>query len=385
MTGAKTEVGAETRGARRGRRPKVLLITLMVAVLLIGVAAVLVVRAVPEYRTAFLIDASLPEDGADFTAITRAVGSAAANSADGDSLSLRRFGGACGDKGNTASVVGPGTGRARRIGSSASALKPSGKATLESGILAAIGDFSGYYPFRGSERNRIIVVTSRGTDACAKDQAALRRAVRGKARDSGVRLDFRLLGYKVPKKERRPLAQLADTIEAPSPRFASTPAELTTTLKELTVPPSKDAKHVTAPSATAKTPAPPPAPLADGMHHVYIRRIDVRARTLTVDEYEYLSGEEARKAAQEDGDFTGYDVYSRNPSKKTVEVRAAPNAVVNINQLTRDPQVSPAEGRNVTLAKLAELHASSAEGDRTGFELTMTGGQVTGLREVWHP
>lgn len=212
-----------TGPATRRRRLRVLLVVLTAAALLIGVLVFLVVRAIPDYRTAFLIDASLPEDGENFTAITRAVGSAADNSADDDSLSLRRFGGTCGDKRNTASVVDAGTGRARKISSSVSALKPSGRATLGSGILAAIDDFSGHYPFRGRTWNRIIVVASRGTDACARDQAALRQAVREKAEESGVKLDFRFIGYKVPRDERRSLTRLGATIKAPKPRFVTTP------------------------------------------------------------------------------------------------------------------------------------------------------------------
>ncbi|TDB83274.1 hypothetical protein E1264_29120, partial [Actinomadura sp. KC216] len=226
-----------------------LLIVLLVAALLIGVAIVVVLRAVPDYRTAFLVDASLPKNGSDFTAITSAVGSAAQNSADGDSLSLRRFGGTCGDRGNTSPVVDAGTKNAQKISTTARALTPSGKPTLESGVLAAIDDFSGYYPFRARKRNRIIVVTSHGFDACTTDQAALQRAIHTKAQRAKVKLDFRFVGYKVPQKEQRPLAQLAAVAKAPKPRLTTTPAELSTTLKQLTVPESPEAKHLTPPTA----------------------------------------------------------------------------------------------------------------------------------------
>lgn len=248
-------VGSTPRRRRWARR--VLIISVALA-LVCGVAAFFVLRAAPDHRTAFLVDTSLVENGRQFRAIADAVGSAAQNSADGDSLSMRRFGGVCGDGGNTASVVGPGTGHAQRISTSAHALTPAGKPTLESGLLAAIDDFAGYYPLRGSKRNRVVVVTSHGVDACTADQAAVRAAVRKKAADSGVRVDFRFVGYKVPRKEQRPLARLAEAVDAARPGFVDTPGELAATLEQLTVPGSPEAKHIDVPSKEA-TPPPPRA------------------------------------------------------------------------------------------------------------------------------
>jgi hypothetical protein len=373
----------------------VLLIVSVVTALLISVAAFLVLRAAPDYRTEFLVDTSLLKNGEDFVEIADAVGSAAQNSADGDSLSLRRFGGMCGDKGNTASIVDPGTGQAQKISTSVHALTPSGKPTLESGLLAAIDDFSSYVPFRGSKRNRIIVVTSHGVDACVADQAALKQAIGKKAQDSGVQLDFRFVGYKVPRKEQQPLAQLATAAKAPEPRFVTTPAKLTTTLKELTIPDSPDAKHVDVPSLT---PTPtistsPPAPLSDGLHQVYIKHLDPKTRTVTIDEVEYLFGDEALAAAREDGldiDFVPNDVYIHNAEKKEVKLPVAPDARIEINNMTGDPAAGdPAWSRQVSMEQLAErfaaLDRTHFEPTERGFDLTMTNGQVTKLHEKWRP
>ncbi|GAA2229441.1 hypothetical protein [Streptomyces indiaensis] len=244
---------------RRGAR-RVLVVSVVVA-LMAGVGAFFVLRAVPDYRTAFVVDTSSVKNGKQFLAVTDAVASAAQNSADGDSLSLRRFGGACGDGRNTAAVVGPGTGHAQRISTSAHALSPSGKPTLQSGLLAGIDDFSGYYPFRGSKRNRIIVVTSHGVDACTADQAAVRATVRSKAADSGVQVDVRFVGYRVPQRERRPLARLAEVTGAAEPHYTDTPAELTETLRQLTVPGSPEVKHIDVPSTPPTSPPPRPARL----------------------------------------------------------------------------------------------------------------------------
>ncbi|MFD5908780.1 hypothetical protein ACFWHL_08735 [Streptomyces massasporeus] len=245
----------------RGRWARRVLIISVVLALVCGIAAFFVLRAAPDYRTAFVVDTSLVGNGRQFRAVADAVGSAAQNSADGDSLSLRRFGGVCGDGRNTASVVGPGVGHAQKIDTSARALTPAGKPTLESGLLAGIDDFSGYYPLRGSKRNRVVVVTSHGVDACTADQAAVRVAVRRKATDSGVQVDFRFVGYKVPRKEQRPLARLAEAVDATRPRLVNTPGELAATLKQLTVPGSREAKHIDVPSTAATSPPPRPAAL----------------------------------------------------------------------------------------------------------------------------
>ncbi|MEW2612703.1 hypothetical protein AB0937_21410 [Streptomyces sp. NPDC047880] len=247
---------------RRRRWARRVLVVSVVVALVAGVGAFFVLRAVPDYRTAFVVDTSLVGHGKQFPAVRAAVASAAQNSADGDSLSLRRFGGACGDGRNTESVVGPGTGHAQRISTSAHALSPSGKPTLESGLLAGIDDFSGYYPFRGSKRNRVVVVTSHGVDACTADQAAVRAAVRRKAADSGVRVDVRFVGYKVPHKERRPLARLAEVTGAAEPRFTDTPADLAETLRRLTVPGSPEVRHIDVPATPATSRPPRPARLA---------------------------------------------------------------------------------------------------------------------------
>lgn len=114
-----------------------------VAVLVSVVAVVLtaivyVVVHIPNYRTAFLLDtsASTPSGaGADnnFSAIADAVSSAAQNAGDRDALSLRRFGGTCGDSHNTDQIVGSGTNHSQQISDAVHTLTPNGNATLQSG------------------------------------------------------------------------------------------------------------------------------------------------------------------------------------------------------------------------------------------------------------
>ncbi|MEU4769670.1 hypothetical protein AB0H12_41250 [Actinosynnema sp. NPDC023794] len=124
---------------------------------------------------------------------------AAGNTASDESLSLRRLGGTCGDPANTAEVVAAGTGQPDRIAAAAKSLEPAGKPTLLSGILAAIDDFSRPYPFRGRQSNRIVVVSRHSADACSTDQDAANSAIRERLDGSGVDLDFRFVGYRVPR------------------------------------------------------------------------------------------------------------------------------------------------------------------------------------------
>ena len=229
----------------RLRRRHWVLALVCVVVVLIGAVGVVVWRSRPAYRIAFLVDTSAAEA---LSAVASAVGSAVQNTGDDDALSLRRFGGRCGDPHNTAQVVGTGTGHAARISRSVRGLATGGSATLESGILAAIKDFSGRYPFHGTKGNRIIVVTSRGTDACSRDQAMVKKTLQEKVKAAGLHLDFRFVGYLTPSGEQTNLAQLASAVNAKTPEFAQTPADLTAKLKNLVIPKPTEAKPLKTPT-----------------------------------------------------------------------------------------------------------------------------------------
>lgn len=238
------------------RRPvSWVLIALGVLAVVAGVAMVIVVRSVPAYRTTFLVDASAT-DHADFDAVRNSVATAAQNAGDRDALALRRYGGECGDSGSTRSLVGSGTGNREQVGKAARALNPQGKATLGSGLSAAIDDFSGAYPFRGSKRNRIIVVTGHGTDACASDPVALGRSLKSRAEAAGVDLDLRFVGYKVPTAGRQMFGRIAAAAGHRPPDFAEDSTQLRATLTKYTVPTSTDPEPITLPTPRTVTTRP---------------------------------------------------------------------------------------------------------------------------------
>jgi hypothetical protein len=242
---------------RRSRLRRVLAVFV---VLLLAAAAVVVIWFVPDYRTAFVVDTSVAPAGADPQAIGRAVGSAAGNAGSRDALSLRQFGGGCGDSANTSEIVSSGRRNGQRVRDAAGGLRQAGSPTLHSGVLAAVDDFSGLYPFRGWRVNRIVVVTSHGLDACVADQEAAMRSIRERASAAGLELEIRFVGYQVPEAEKEPLSQLASAAGAPAPSFANTVPELDIALREVTTPDAPEATEVDVPITTTTTEAPPPQP-----------------------------------------------------------------------------------------------------------------------------
>ncbi|NKE59859.1 hypothetical protein FXN61_24860 [Lentzea sp. PSKA42] len=194
----------------------------------------------PDHRTTFLIDAS---ESSDFREVADAVGAAASNMSADDSLALRRFGGAC-DSANTSELVTPGTGQAAKIGEAARAITPSGKATLLSGILAAIDDFARTYPFRGDETNRIVVVARGGADACGKSADEVRTIINEHTSRAGVKIDFRFVGHRLTPEQVKVLNDIAAASGAQQPRLTKTSDELVTTMKEVSVPADLVAKEV---------------------------------------------------------------------------------------------------------------------------------------------
>lgn len=228
---------------------------LLVAVAVVTVLGLVVgglgVVLTPDHRTTFLVDAS--ESAGDFTEVAQAVGSAASNMSSDDALALRRFGGAC-DAANTAELVTPGTGQATKISEAARAITPSGKATLLSGVLAAIDDYARTYPFRGSETNRIVVVARGAADACGKSAHEVRAIIQEHTARAGVKIDFRFVGHRLTPEQVKALTAIADAADAQKPRLTKTSDELVTTMKEVAVPTSLAVKEVKTSPCDAVTP-----------------------------------------------------------------------------------------------------------------------------------
>ncbi|GAB3968817.1 hypothetical protein GCM10029978_038950 [Actinoallomurus acanthiterrae] len=210
---------------------------IQVAVLLLVTAALLTeggwiaVRWVvpqfkPIYKTQFLVDgtAGLGADGP--AAIADSLKSAVANAGSRDALALRAFGGECGADGNTTQLVGFGTGNAPKINKAVGRMRVGGQATLVRGIVEAAQDFSKPFSLGARQVNRIIVVTRHGMDACDADTSYVENEIRERIGSAHLGIEFRLIGYEVPKSQRDTLQRIATGAKAPEPAYADSAAQL---------------------------------------------------------------------------------------------------------------------------------------------------------------
>ncbi|SDM41449.1 hypothetical protein SAMN04488074_12147 [Lentzea albidocapillata subsp. violacea] len=212
----KTQAGLKPR--RRG-----LWLTLAVALVVVLVSGGIVgyrLLFAPLYKTAFLIDAA----GGDLPSVVEALTAVAGNSGERDSQSLRSFGGECGAEDNTTRLVGFGTGNQEEIAEAARSVRQGAKATLQRGILEAVGDFTTPLALKAKQVNRIIVVTRHGEDACDTDSAFVRAQIRDRVATAGLKIEFRFVGYQV--EDTRGLTDLAASLQTQEPAFATSPDEL---------------------------------------------------------------------------------------------------------------------------------------------------------------
>lgn len=215
---------------------RAVLIPLTALLVVAACAAVYVfVLSVPAYRTAVLLDASAPGDG--LPQIAGAVRAVAGNSGDSDALSVRRFGGECGSPGDTAEIADSPDEVAQALGT----LAPAGKATMVDGVVAAIDGFSGLLTRRGSVRNRIVVISTSGVDACTNDPAGARKSINDRLAGAGLDLDIRVVGFRVPQDRKDALAKFAGAANA---AFADNADDLKVVLDRLVVPDSPDAASI---------------------------------------------------------------------------------------------------------------------------------------------
>jgi hypothetical protein len=110
--------------------------------------------------------------------------------------------------------------------------------------VEAVADFDTPFSRDAKQVNRIIVITSHGTDACDSEYAA--REIATRIAEADLAVEFRLIGYQVPPDQRDRLATIATGVDAPAPTFAETPEELDSTVEWVTntEPVLRDAQSV---------------------------------------------------------------------------------------------------------------------------------------------
>lgn len=134
----------------------------------------------------------------------------------------------------------------------------------------------------------------------------------------------------------------------------------------------------TTPAATAL-----PTDLADGRHYALLQALDTTKRVLTVDVVQFLTGEEAEKAAREDGE-EAFDYYVRNQNPKLRDLTFAARMTIVTNTITAEESGSSSKDVTITLAELASyVKNGRAKGALFWFDLK--GGVVVRLHEQYTP
>jgi hypothetical protein len=133
----------------------------------------------------------------------------------------------------------------------------------------------------------------------------------------------------------------------------------------------------TQPSPSAE-PAPDPNALADGVYTTFVRAVDVRGATITVDVIHVFVGEaEQHQAAIEDGvdwDYVKYDpIYVRNENPLLRRLPVAWDVRILFFGWCDYPE------RWAGLTELRKEVASSGEG--WYYEITITDGEVVGIEQ----
>lgn len=178
-----------------------------------------------------------------------------------------------------------------------------------------------------------------------------------------------------------------DDDASPTTSTATTASSSTTTAPDETT-------TTTSPPATATTAVADEAgeatDLADGRHPALVTGIDVEGRTIEVDVIQFLTGEEATTAYQEDypddpgGPPNDYYIVNDNPRVRTLAVAEDVDV-----QLVRMEETESAELEPGTWEELPDYFAGYAADDGTlwysPFWLTIEGGAVVAIEEQYLP
>jgi hypothetical protein len=166
---------------------------------------------------------------------------------------------------------------------------------------------------------------------------------------------------------------------------------------------SKDSATTT--SSTAATTSQPTTSVAqptsyvdsgdyvNGRHIAFVTAIDTPKRTITVDVAQFLTGDAATKAYDEDEHTTGppdNDYYVRNQSKQLRTFAVATSPAIHLQSLGSENGAVPSEpdkGRAVTFSDFAGYFSGDTAGaaKATLFWITLEGGVATRVEEQFVP
>ena len=126
----------------------------------------------------------------------------------------------------------------------------------------------------------------------------------------------------------------------------------------------------------------------------YIRSVSTAGPTATLafDEAEFLTGEEAQRAAEEDGAIppgepVPNDYYVRNPDKSTETLRVAADAEITASRcsLCRGGQAGNVDDFLASFMKTDQTFADPYRGAKSQYWLTIEDGTVVAIDEQYVP
>src|SRR5512145_2081560 len=137
------------------------------------------------------------------------------------------------------------------------------------------------------------------------------------------------------------------------------------------------------------------SPLSDGRHFGYIQTIDTSSppATLTIDTAAFLSGEEANRAAAEDGvieegESVENDYYVRNPDETTVELPITSDVSVthiHCNGGCREDLPGKLEDLATSFADPEPNLTDEYRGSDSQYWVTVQDGEVVAIDEMYLP
>jgi hypothetical protein len=147
------------------------------------------------------------------------------------------------------------------------------------------------------------------------------------------------------------------------------------------------------PTQTQTEPAPPPGP-SPAEHFGYIRSVSTAgpAATLAFDEAQFLIGDVAQKAAEEDGavepgESVPNDYYIRNRDKTTRTLRISNDAKITAKrcQLCRHGRDGQLGAFLASFMKQDRTYATPYRGKYSQYWLTIEGDEVAAIDEQYVP
>lgn len=139
------------------------------------------------------------------------------------------------------------------------------------------------------------------------------------------------------------------------------------------------------PPATTTAPTPSATALAtdlkDGRTYFLLKALDTGKHTVTIDVVQFLTGEAARKAAEEEGQ-EAYDYYVENENPRLRTLTLSAKATVVVNTLTAEETGSSTKDTAITQAKL-KSYVTSGRARHALFYLTLSKGVVVAIHEQY--